>query len=68
LSGLIWATTLTVATWPALIRLERLLWGGRPLAVAAMTLLVALAFVVPFVVAITTLIDAASGATTTSSR
>jgi predicted PurR-regulated permease PerM len=60
LSGLIWATTLTVATWPALIRLEKLLWGRRSLAVAAMTLLVALAFIVPFAVAITTLLDAAS--------
>jgi predicted PurR-regulated permease PerM len=60
LSGLIWATTLAVATWPALIRLERVLWGRRSLAVAAMTLLVAVAFIVPFVIAISTLINAAS--------
>jgi predicted PurR-regulated permease PerM len=60
LSGLIWATTITVATWPALIRLERLMWGRRSLAVAMMTLLVAVAFIVPFVAAVSTLIDAAS--------
>jgi predicted PurR-regulated permease PerM len=60
LSGLIWATTLAIATWPALIQLERLLWGRRPLAVMAMTLIVALAFILPFALAISTLVDAAS--------
>lgn len=60
LSGLIWATTIAVATWPALIRLERVLWGRRSLAVAAMTLLVAMAFILPFAVAISTLVDAAT--------
>jgi hypothetical protein len=34
LSGLIWATTITVATRPALIRLERAMGGRRSLAVA----------------------------------
>ena len=60
LSGLIWATTIAVATWPALMRLERVLWGRRSLAVAAMTLLVAIAFMLPFAVAISTLVDAAT--------
>ena len=59
LSGLIWATTIAVATWPMLIRLQALMGGRRWLAVTAMTLLVALAFVLPFTVAISTLIDAA---------
>src|SRR6187549_3842534 len=59
LSGLIWATTIAVATWPMLIRLQALTGGRRWVAVTAMTLLVALAFVLPFTVAISTLIDAA---------
>jgi predicted PurR-regulated permease PerM len=59
LSGLIWATTITVATWPALIRLQGLMGGRRSLAIAVMTLLVALAFIVPFAIAVTTLLDAA---------
>src|SRR5262249_12723380 len=60
LSVLIWATTIAVATWPALLRLERLAGGRRSLAVAMMTLLVLLAFIVPLAVAISTLLDAAN--------
>jgi predicted PurR-regulated permease PerM len=59
LSGLIWATTIVVATWPILLRVQRLAWGRRSLAVAIMTLLVLLAFIVPFALAISTLLDAA---------
>jgi predicted PurR-regulated permease PerM len=58
LSGLIWATTIADVTWPMLLRLERLT-GRRSLAVAIMTLLVLLAFIVPFALAISTLLDAA---------
>jgi predicted PurR-regulated permease PerM len=60
LSGLIWATTIVVATWPALLQLERLTGGRRWLAVALMTLVVLLAFVVPFALAVSTLLDAAA--------
>jgi len=59
LSGLIWATTIAIATWPALLRLQGLIGGRRSLAIAIMTLLVLLAFLVPFAVAISTLLDAA---------
>lgn len=59
LSGLIWATTIAIATWPALLRLQRLTGGRRSLAVAMMTLLVLLVFIVPFALAISTLLDAA---------
>jgi predicted PurR-regulated permease PerM len=59
LSGLIWATTIVVATWPGLLRLQRFTRGRRSLAVAIMTLIVLLAFIVPFAVAISTLLDAA---------
>jgi predicted PurR-regulated permease PerM len=59
LSGLIWATTIAVATWPALLRLQRLTGGRRWLAVAIMTLLVLLVFIAPFALVISTLLDAA---------
>jgi len=59
LGGLIWATTIVVATWPALVRLQQLT-GRRALATAIMTLLVLLAFIAPLVVAIAALVDAAS--------
>src|SRR5688572_17475910 len=59
LSGMIWATTIAIATWPLLLRLERVIGGRRALAVAIMTLVVLLVFIVPFALAISTLLDAA---------
>jgi predicted PurR-regulated permease PerM len=59
LSGMIWATTIAVATWPTLLRLEQLT-GRRWLAVLIMTLLVVLVFVVPFALAVSVLLDAAA--------
>ena len=59
LSGMIWATTIAVATWPLLLRLESATGGRRGLAVAAMTLLVLLVFITPFALAISTMLDAA---------
>jgi predicted PurR-regulated permease PerM len=59
LSGMIWATTIAIATWPLLLRLERATGGRRTLAVAIMTLVVLLVFIVPFALAISTLLDAA---------
>jgi len=59
LSGLIWATTIAVATWPTLLQLQRLTWGRRWPAVVIMTLLVLMVFIVPFALAISALLDAA---------
>jgi predicted PurR-regulated permease PerM len=59
LSGMIWATTIAVATWPLLQRLERVTGGRRALAVATMTLVVLLVFIVPFALAVSTMLDAA---------
>jgi predicted PurR-regulated permease PerM len=59
LSGMVWATTIAVATWPVLLRLQRLTGGRRSLAVAIMMFLVLLVFIVPFAVAISTLLEAA---------
>jgi predicted PurR-regulated permease PerM len=59
LSSLLWATTIVVATWPVFVRLQQLTGGRRSLAIAMMTSVVLLAFVVPFVLAIGTLLDVA---------
>ncbi len=52
----VWATTIVVATWPVLLRVEKLLWGKRRLAAIAMTALLVLVFVVPLVAALLTLV------------
>jgi len=55
--ALIWSTTIVIATWPLMIRVERLLWNRRGLAVAAMTLALLLLFFVPLTMAIVTVVD-----------
>ncbi|WP_459676840.1 AI-2E family transporter YdiK [Acidisoma sp. 7E03] len=57
LPATIWATTIVVAIWPLLLRLQRLMGGSRGLAVAAMTLIVVVLFVVPFWLAVTTILN-----------
>jgi predicted PurR-regulated permease PerM len=57
LPAIIWATMIVVATWPAMIALQRRLWNRRALAVTVMTLALLLAFVVPFSLAIGTIVD-----------
>jgi predicted PurR-regulated permease PerM len=57
LPAIIWATTLVVATWPLMLRVQRRLWNRRGLAVAVMTLALLFVFVVPFWLAITTITD-----------
>jgi predicted PurR-regulated permease PerM len=59
LGGLVWATTITIATWPILERLQQRMGGRRGAAVAAMTMLVVFVFVLPFGLAASVLIDAA---------
>ena len=53
----VWATMVVVATWPMMLRLQKLLWGRRSLAVTVMTLLLLLLFVVPLVLAIGTIVS-----------
>jgi len=57
LPAVIWATTLVVATWPVMLRVQQRLWNRRLLGVAVMTLALLLIFVVPFWLAITTITD-----------
>ncbi len=51
----VWATTLVVATWPLLLRLQRGLWGKRALAVTVLTLALLAIVVVPLVAAVTSI-------------
>jgi predicted PurR-regulated permease PerM len=57
LPAIIWATTLVVATWPVMLRVQHRLWNRRGLAVAIMTFALLLVFVAPFWLAITTIIE-----------
>jgi predicted PurR-regulated permease PerM len=58
LSALIWSTTMVVATWPLLRAVERRLGGSRAAATAVMTIVVLAVFVVPFGLAVATLLQA----------
>ena len=57
LPALLWSAMIVVATWPFMLKLQHKLWGKRWLAVTVMTAALLLAFVVPFTLAITTLVD-----------
>jgi predicted PurR-regulated permease PerM len=57
LPATIWATTLVVATWPVMLRVQRRLWNRRALAVATMTVALLLVFVAPFGLAVATILQ-----------
>src|SRR6188474_3390990 len=59
LGALIWATTIVVATWPLLLRVQQAAGGRRSVATAVMTVVMLLIFIVPFWLAIGTMIDGA---------
>lgn len=52
-----WAGTVVIATWPVLLRLQKLLFGKRSLAVLVMTLLLFLLFVIPIALLVNSLVD-----------
>jgi len=56
LGALVWATTIVVATWPMMTRVQGWLWGKRPLALAVMTLLLLGVLIVPLTLAIGTIV------------
>lgn len=56
LPAIIWATTLVIATWPIMRGLQDKLWGRRAFAVTIMTIFLLLVFVVPFWLAIGTIV------------
>lgn len=57
LPALIWAGMIVVATWSSMLRIEKLLWGSRRLAVVAMLLLFLLLFILPFALAVATIVE-----------
>src|SRR6478672_6000898 len=52
-----WATTIAVATWPLLLRVQGWLGGRRSLAVVVMTIALLLTLLVPFYFGITTIVE-----------
>lgn len=56
LPAVIWGATLVIATWPIMRRLQARLWDSRGLATIVMTLALLLVFVVPFWLAIGTIV------------
>ena len=56
LLALIWATMIVVATWPIMLRFQGWLGGKRSLAVALMTLALLLVLIVPFSLAVGTIV------------
>jgi predicted PurR-regulated permease PerM len=56
LPALLWATMIVVAGWPLMLQVEAVLWGRRALAVTVMTVALLLVFVVPFSLAVGTLV------------
>ena len=55
--GFAWAATVVVATWPLLLRLQKLLFGRRGLAVLVMTLLLFMLFIIPIALLVNSLVD-----------
>ena len=54
---MLWATMIVVATWSLMLRVQESLWGRRWLAVIAMMAALLLTLVVPFSVAIATIVE-----------
>jgi len=63
LLSLIWAIMIVVATWPFMLKVEGRLWKKRGLAVTAMTIVMLILFIVPFLLAIVAIIENADDIT-----
>jgi len=59
LTAIIWATMIVVTTWPAMLSVQKMLWGKRGLAVTFMTGTLLLLFIVPFSFAIISIVERA---------
>lgn len=57
LPAIVWASTLVIASFPLMQRVQTALWNSRALAVMVMTLALLLVFVVPFWLAIGTIVE-----------
>jgi predicted PurR-regulated permease PerM len=56
LPALLWATTIVIATWPLMLRVQAALWNRRWLAVLVMTGAFLLIFIVPFTLAVAAIV------------
>ena len=63
LTSLLWATIVSIATWPILLRLEKILGGRRYLAVAILMSMILLVVFVPVALALVTIVDHAKSIT-----
>ncbi|SIR60458.1 Predicted PurR-regulated permease PerM [Aeromonas sp. RU39B] len=54
LPALVWATMISIATWPLMLRLQRLLWNRRLPTTLLMMLVLLLLFVIPLLMALAT--------------
>jgi predicted PurR-regulated permease PerM len=63
ITAIIWAMIIVVATWPVMLGLQARLRNKRGLAVTAMTLILLMVMIVPFLFAITTIMDNAENVT-----
>ena len=57
LLSLIWATMIVVTTWPIMMLVQARVWGKRGLAALVMTVALALTLVLPFWIALETIVD-----------
>ncbi|WP_027716586.1 AI-2E family transporter YdiK [Desulfuromonas sp. TF] len=57
LTALVWATMFVVATWPLMLALQERLWAKRALAVTVMTVALLLVFIIPFTIAVLSLLE-----------
>jgi predicted PurR-regulated permease PerM len=57
LTAILWATTIVITTWPLLLGLQARFGGRRWLAVTVMTVLLLLFIIVPFSLAVSTIVD-----------
>ena len=56
LPAIVWAMTLVIATWPLMLRVQRSVGNRRSVAVLVMTLALLLVLIVPFLLAISTIV------------
>jgi predicted PurR-regulated permease PerM len=63
LPALLWATTIAIATWPLLLRVQKRVWNRRGLAVTVMTGTLLLVFVLPFSLAVGAIVSHAEAIT-----
>jgi predicted PurR-regulated permease PerM len=57
LTALVWATMIVITTWPLMLVVQKRLWGKRGLTVTLMIVGLLLVFVIPFTLAVVSIID-----------